>query len=511
MERRIFMQTLAASIAAGTISGAPLLAAGDSWKEQFAAALKKNPWLLGFKGTQNDFPESRLKVEGTLPPALKGTFYRNGPAKHEVGDMRYHHWFDGDGMMHAYHFDGQGVTHKGRFIETQKHIRENAAGEMLVPAFGTVPPNVQGLSGPDGANAANISVVKHNGELLALWEGGSAYRLDAETLDTLGIKTWSAQTAGLPFSAHPRIDADGTLWNFGYAPTVNSLVIYRISPTGQLMDIGAIPSPQTPMVHDFMITSKYLVLVLPPFEFGAATNGAFMDQFDWNTQDGTRVLVIDKNDLSSIREVQMPSFWVFHFANAHETADGIINFGAPIYDDPSIMTDTFKDIMRGQEKPFSVSQYTQFSINPATGKFDMTKMTDGFNTEFPRIDMRKTGQRQRYSFMMQAERPNFEPSLTEVSFGGGVFNTLTRLDEETGRTAHFTYGADELAEEHIFVPNPQSEAEGDGWMLGTTLNYAEGVSTLNVLDAQRLEDGPIARMKMDYAVPLGLHGNFYPA
>lgn len=45
---------------------------------------------------------------------------------------------------------------------------------------------MQPISSPDSLNAANTSVLATGGELLALWEGGSAYRLAPDSLETLG-------------------------------------------------------------------------------------------------------------------------------------------------------------------------------------------------------------------------------------------------------------------------------------------------------------------------------------
>ena len=63
---------------------------------------------------------------------------------------------------------------------------------------------------PDTVNVANISLLHHAGEFLALWEGGLPYRLDPRSLDTLGTKTWSDELRGAPFTAHPKVETDGT-------------------------------------------------------------------------------------------------------------------------------------------------------------------------------------------------------------------------------------------------------------------------------------------------------------
>ena len=97
MERRDFL-TLAATASALALTGpvgSAFSAARDEWATAFRAALRVKPYLLGWLGTQEARLETpQLAIEGQWPAALRGTFYRNGPARHEVGGMRYHHWFE---------------------------------------------------------------------------------------------------------------------------------------------------------------------------------------------------------------------------------------------------------------------------------------------------------------------------------------------------------------------------------------------------------------------------------
>ncbi|MEX0284954.1 MAG: carotenoid oxygenase family protein [Paracoccaceae bacterium] len=500
MDRRMFLQSLSASLMAGTVTGAPVLAAGDSWKAEFQTALQSKPWLLGYLGTQaTAFHEQDLPVEGTLPPELTGTLYRNGPARHEIGDMRYQHWFDGDGMVHAFRFGEGRVSHKARMVETAKFRRETEAGRALVHGFGTALPGLERPSAPDDRNVANINLTRHNGELLALWEGGSAYRLDPETLDTLGLKSWSKQTAGAPFSAHPRVDQDGTLWNFGYAATFGALLIYRISPDGQLRDTGVLPMQSVPMVHDFVITDRHLVLFLAPFRFDTDLAGAFLDRFAWRPDEGAQILVIDKNDLNAVQTFDAPPYWIFHYANGFTDDAGRIQMSAPVYDTPAIMTDGFREVMRGREGAFPGAAYMTMTLDPASGRLDTATLPDLTNAEFPRIDPRRQATRNGVTYTMQARNRGINQG----------FDTLVRIDHQRERLDTYGYPDTEMAEEHVFVPHPDSTAEQKGWVVGTSLDIAKRHSVLYVFNAEHIADGPVARMPLPMAIPLGLHGNFY--
>jgi hypothetical protein len=82
-----------------------------------------------------------------------------------------------------------------------------------------------------------------------------------------GFKTWSDEYAGMPFSAHPKIERDGSLWNFGITSSQGLLSIYHVAPSGRLIDASTIKVPEIAMVHDFAVTERHLVFLLPPFIF----------------------------------------------------------------------------------------------------------------------------------------------------------------------------------------------------------------------------------------------------
>ena len=71
----------------------------------------------------------------------------------------------------------------------------------------------------------------------------------------------------------------------------------------------------------------------------------------------------------------------------------------------------------------------------------------------------------------------------------------------------YDYGAETLVEEHVFVPRPGAP-ESSGWLVGTAWNRVERQTTLAVFDAAAVDAGPIARARLPYGLPLGLHGNF---
>ena len=208
MDRRGFNRHLLGAAAGLTGAAAPWSALA----RPPAPAARSIPWPRAFDGLQADVPRRAMALRGRVPVALAGgVLLRNGPARHQLGGVRYSHWFDGDGMIQRYAFSSQGITHEGRFVQTPKFVAESAAGRWLEPAFGTHLKDAPPPQSPDEMNVANTNVIAHGGEVLALWEGGSAMMLNADTLDARGFKTWAPDYAGMPFSAHPRVEPDGTL------------------------------------------------------------------------------------------------------------------------------------------------------------------------------------------------------------------------------------------------------------------------------------------------------------
>ena len=72
----------------------------------------------------------------------------------------------------------------------------------------------------------------------------------------------------------------------------------------------------------------------------------------------------------------------------------------------------------------------------------------------------------------------------------------------------YSYGPDWIAEEHLYVPRPNAPQAQPGWVLGTALHRASGLTTLSVFEACAVADGPVAQLALPYGLPLGLHGQF---
>jgi all-trans-8'-apo-beta-carotenal 15,15'-oxygenase len=459
-----------------------------------AASPYQNKSFEGFIATPN------IEVRGKIPTGLRGTLYRNGAARFSLGSTQYHHWFDGDGMVQAFTFEAGRASHRGVLLQTPKLIEETRAGRFLFNSFGTDIVDSLPIEKPDQVNTANINLLSmQNGrELYALWEGGSALQLDPRTLQTKGFKVWSPETAGAPFSAHPRRSPDGTLWNFGYAPHSGKLIIYEIDGQGRSKRQALIEAPQADMVHDFAITENYLVfLLMPLFVKKDVPPVGSLDRFEWRSEKSMVAMLVNKTDFSA-QYFDLPNGGVFHLGNAWEES-GIVRFGYARYA-------KFLEHLKGlkfpvpQSRRSELASWEEVELNPVNGR--AKQINAGlFGVEFPSFDLRRTGEKTDFTVLMQNTHSHIDQNWGK--------DTVLALSK--GKIQRFAYGNEWLAEEHLLVPSQSSSNASDGWILGAAFNSTSHKTTLSIFEAKALSKGPIAQLELPYGLPLGLHGQFVPS
>jgi all-trans-8'-apo-beta-carotenal 15,15'-oxygenase len=493
--RREAFQLMAAAGGMMGLPGWAQAATSDPVFAAFEAARDQRPWTLGFV----DAPATGLDgeaslIQGALPEGLAGVLHRNGPGRFSRADWRYRHWFDGDGLVHAWQISDAGISHRARFVETPKWRSEEAAGRFLLPALGSIPPEHRGLSGPDDMNVANTSVLMVGDELLALWEGGSAWRLDPANLESRGPQVWGDGLQGLPFSAHPSRDLDGTVWNFGQDARSGRMLIWKIAASGELENVELVGDVPGGMTHDFVITDRSLVFLIGGYRF-EELRLPFIDSFKWDGAAPMRAIAFDKNDLTRRREWDLPPGFLFHFGGAWEEQNGTIHLDAALAQTAEFAADGAYRVMRGEPGDASLSQSRMTRISlMERGRTQIDVFDDGF-AEMPQIDTRFIGQRRAHTW----------------HFGWGLdqpdgATTIVDRNVETGQSTSFDYGPDKIVEEPLFIPRPGSSAEGDGWLIHTALDLRAEATELHVLDARDLASGPVGSWRLPYACPLGFHG-----
>ena len=116
----------------------------------------------GLENLDQEFDYIIDSVEGEVPTDLEGTFFRNGPGRQRIGDTKYGHWFDGDGMIAAFTFNEGQVHFKNKYVRTPKYLDETAAQAICHRGFGTqIPGGLRKNLFKMPANPANTSIIHH--------------------------------------------------------------------------------------------------------------------------------------------------------------------------------------------------------------------------------------------------------------------------------------------------------------------------------------------------------------
>lgn len=499
--RRRFLRTLlsgatVAALAPSLLHGS-LARAGDP--ARFAQGLHEHPWLAGWKSVDAEsIGPSVLEIEGRLPEGFAGTLYRNGPAWTERAGFRYEHWFDGDGMVHGWQF-GQGrVRHHARMVATPKFSREQKAGRFLYPVAGTTIPGRQPIRNNDDANTANTSVMTLGGRLFALSEAGSAFELDPGQLTTIGPVTWRPDLASLPFSAHPLVDRDGSVWNFGAISMMGGagLFVWHVGADGKLISGDVLETPVQGYLHSFAQTDRHLVFTLIPFRYREG-EGAFFERLRFQAGQPLRIAVVPKEAPTTARWFEADFAAIYHFGDAHERNGEIIMRAVQHLDIEEARSPMRSAMNGGVDAHAGQGRLRELRLGLHDGRARWED-TGVAGIEFPLFDPRTRGDRAATIFAPTNEGAHAAP----------YFNAVAAFDVQRGRRQVHGYGESVLAEEHVFVPRPGSTRAGDGWLVGTLLDSVRGRSGIAVLDAEHLDAGPVAQAWLPHTLPLGFHGHF---
>jgi all-trans-8'-apo-beta-carotenal 15,15'-oxygenase len=467
--------------------------------EQRDQATSQHDWHRIFDTLPDEHDYTIDEIEGRIPEGLVGTLYRNGPAKNEVGGTPYAHLFDGDAMLSQFTLDGNSLRYRNRYVRTTHYLKERNADRPLMRGYGQQRPGgplTNAFRSP--ANVANISVTWHAGHLLALWEGGRPWRLDPDTLDTMGEYDFDGELkAGYGYSAHPTWDpATGELFNFGiqYGRRTR-LRTYRVDRDGRLHHLRPVTLPFPTLNHDCALTRRYMVFVIDPLVLRLPRFLLGVDSLDravqFDDKRATQVILVPR-DGGKPRVAECEAFFHYHINNAFEEGDDVV-LDLVRYPD-------YDNVHR------SFRQFRTSSFDDVQTKFSRLRVSAGDEVaiedvypgacEFPQHDWRLTASAHRYAYMagrVDGEQP---------------FGSILKVDHETGALARHDFEAGHVGGEPIFVPRSADAAEDDGYLLSVVYSAAEHRSRLVVLDARDLESDAVAVAHLRHHVPLGFHGTF---
>lgn len=456
-----------------------------------------------------------LHLVGTIPAEMDGCFYRVQPEHQFPPKLGNDIAFNGDGMISLFRFKDGRVDFTQRWAKTDKWKLENEAGHALFGAYRNPLTDDESVKGKI-RGTANTNAYIHGGRLYALKEDSPALVMDPVTLETAGYTDFDGKMTGETFTAHPKTDpATGNLCAFGYASKgvlSRDMTYYEISPEGELLYDVWFEVPYYCMMHDFAITPDFALFSVMPMTSSWERLKAGKPHFGFDTAQPTYLAVMPRKPgttAADIRWFKGGNCFTAHVMNAHQEGTRL-HLDLPVA--ANSMMPFFPDINDKPFDPVAGSTYlTRWTVDLSQNEeeYKSTRLSDMIG-EFPRIDDRFTGRKNRYGWMVVID-PAQPVELKGGSAGGWVMNTLGMVDLETGAEQKWWCGPVSSIQEPCFVPRPGSDKEGDGWIVMVCNRLENHSSDLLIFEATNIAAGPIATIAIPVRLRFGLHGNWAEA
>jgi carotenoid cleavage dioxygenase-like enzyme len=456
----------------------------------------------GFEDQWAELTDVPLVVTGALPAAVTGTLHRIVPTAFNWPKGSFQHWFDGHGQVHAVAIADGRARYTNRFVETPALARSKKTGRPG-SNFGTKDSGLFGAFGPP-MGTANTNVVKLGDRLLALQEGSKPQAMDPVTLETLGPTDLGFLAGGEGLSAHPH-------WDPRRREVVAANLVFGKDPIARVhtLDAGGahrgafeIALPYTPvLIHDFGLSAEHVLVPVFPHTCQilkvlaglTSLNGASR----WEPEKGAFVYVA-RRDGSGLRRYELPPMYSFHVVNSFEEADTLV-MDMVGYDTGEIV-DQIGRVRLASAPAVQPGRVERVRLY-ADGRSEVTTLHGGVSFEFPRLDPRRQGVANRFSFYVASR-------LDGARATEDAFAAVARLDAETGDLIRWFAPEGHQVGEAVPVAKPDGRGDAAVWLLSVVYDPAIHRSRVVVLDGEALEAGPVAEIHLPQHVPLGFHGNW---
>jgi len=444
------------------------------------------------------------RIEGEVPLDLEGSFIRNGPGRQRIGETPYGHWFDGCGMLSMFSIAEGKVHFKNRYVRTPKYLKETATQQIQYRGFGTqIPGGLKKNIGRMPGNPANTNSVYYAGKLLALYEGGRPFEVDASTLETVGEYTYEGELKkSNVFSAHGHFHGPTGDWvNFGTGsmgigrkgPKL-CFNIFRINPAGKMIAKGQLPVDHFPFAHDFALSSKYAIFFINSITMGPIGQvmlgkRSIADGVEFDNSLPMHIALVDLDTMQEVRRIETDPGAIVHFGNAYEEGDEIVVDA--MHNDNFEANEALSDIFNAES--LKGGEWRRYRINVATGALSFEVLTDT-NSEFPTFNQHKAGEQNDLTF-----------AAASVDNGhDSFFNGFHRANRDGDVQLH-TLDPGFYGSEPLFAPSKNSADDNDGYILEVVYDAHAHNSSLVIFRAADISE-PVASLPLRHHLPHQFHG-----
>ena len=460
-----------------------------------------HPYLSGpWAPLHAEFTATDLEViEGAIPDDLDGLYIRNtqNPVHQPLG---FYHPFDGDSMLHQIDFHGGKASYRNRWVRTRGFQAEQEAEGALWGGFVDPPalsfrPGV-GFTG-SLKDASSTDIVVHAGKALSMfYMCGEGYRLDPLTLETLGIEGW-VPIDGI--SAHAKVnEATGELYFFSYSARPPFMHYGVVDKDNRLTGYMPVPLPGPRVVHDMAFTERWSILPDFPLIFDLEGKAAL----HWDMP--SRFALVPRDGRGGeIRWFDAAPTFVQHWLNAYEEGDEVILDGYfqedPLPTPPANFPAEVAPMFGILDAKAIKTKLHRWRFNLADGTTREEDLGESStNLEFGMFNQRHAGRSYRFAYSAM-----MVPGLF-------LMNGWVKHDLETGKSWEFKLPPGRYCSETPFAPRAGAVGEDDGYLVSFIIDENNGTSECLILDAARIEAGPVARVRLPHKISSGTHSCWAP-
>jgi all-trans-8'-apo-beta-carotenal 15,15'-oxygenase len=459
-------------------------------------------WATLFQQTPSPFTSAQLPIlSGAIPAGLRGSLYRVGPARFERGGERISHWFDGDGAVLGVQFQESGATGTYRFVETTGYLAEEKAGKFLLGGYG----RRESWRHPGSKNAANTSVLALEDRLWALWEGGHPYRLDPDTLQTIGEEFLAGISPKHTFSAHPKRDPDnGDVYNFGLSfGRKPKLHLYRCDRRGGLQQQSDFTLDTTPLIHDFALVGSYLIFCISPLSLNVLPvllrQQSYGEALRWQPQRGTQLLFFDRDTLQLVSRGEAEPWFQWHFGNGYQVSEDEVVLDILRYED--FQSNTFlRDVPSGAPQKAVSGNLWRFRFNPKQAKVLHAEPLSQRTCEFPTVHPAVVGEQHVHTYLV---------AQSDAARAADLFDAIAYCNHRTETFEWIDLGGERYPSELIVAPDAEDPTRS--WLLSVVYDGKAHRSEVWIFDSQHLETGPVCKLGLPSPIAFSFHGTWKAA
>lgn len=450
-----------------------------------------------------------LVVDGEIPKEIAGSWYRSIPDPPYPPLLGHDTYLSGDGMVSLLRVENGHADFKMRYVQTERYRAQKEARRGLFGLYRNPYTDDLSVRGK-GRGAANTTPVFHGGRLLALKEDSRGWELDPHTLETKGEWSYDGKLRSQTMTAHTRLDPDtGELYFFGYEASglaSRDVAYCKADRNGQLVREDWFEVPYCALMHDFCVTKEHAIFPVFPTvaDYDRIKSGGPHWVYEPDRESYVGIMPRD-GSVKEMRWFKYPARSAFHFMNAYSEGDKVhMDFGVSnvnpfpfIMEASGLKPDPTK--MRG-----GLVRWT-FDLSRPDSEIEETGI--GPPGDMPRVADKDHMKDYEIGYYQRFD-PEVGPPLVAGPVGAG-FNTINRINVKTRKLHTLRMDNRTTVQEHVHIASRHKDHEG--YLMFVADIHDEPYSQIWILEAERPEAGPVAKLHLPLRLRVGVHGNWVNA